>query len=223
VPEVTWVTSADTLRGMSAEPSPGSPAVRRRENTRARLIEAAEDVFTTKGVKRVTVDDLVGAAGFTRGAFYSNFSSIEEVFFALFEQQSEQMLAVVREAIDAIPEDEFSLESLGQVLERMQPIARPWYVIQTEFTLLALRNEEARRVFRQHREQFESQMVGVIGDVVRLLGREPSIPLTQLTETAIALYLHALGQDGLGIGALNTEELVNLVLPRLIMGLSHPR
>lgn len=217
------MTSADTLRRMSGEPPSSPPAVRRRENTRARLIEAAEDVFTTRGVKRVTVDDLVGAAGFTRGAFYSNFSSIEEVFFALFEQQSERMLAVVREVIDSIPEQEFSLESLGVVLESLQPIARPWYIIQTEFTLLALRSEEARRVFQQHRQQFESQMVGVIGDVVRLLGREPSIPVRQLTETAIALYLHALGQDGLGIGALNTEELVNIVLPQLILGLSHPR
>ncbi len=217
------MTSTDSLRTMSREPASRAPAVRRRENTRARLVEAAEDVFAAKGVKRVTVDDLVGAAGFTRGAFYSNFSSIEEVFFALFEQQSERMLAVVREVIDTIPEAEFSLESVGLILESLQPIARRWYVIQTEFTLLALRNADARRVFWEHREQFESQMVGVIGDVVRLLGREPSIPLEQLTETAIALYLHSLGQDALDIGTLNTEELVNLVLPQVILGLSHPR
>lgn len=221
------MTATDSLRRVSPrEPasasSPGS-AVRRRENTRARLIEAAEDVFTTTGLKRVTVDDLVGAAGFTRGAFYSNFSSIEEVFFALFEQQSERMLEVVREVIDSIPEAEFSLDSVGLILESLNPIARRWYVIQTEFTLLALRNEEARRVFQEHRQQFESQMVGVIGEVMRLLGREPSIPLKQLTETAIALYLHSLGQDGLGIGTLNTDELVNIVLPQLILGLSHPR
>ncbi len=217
------MTSADTLRGMSREPASASPAVRRRENTRARLIESAENVFATKGVKRVTVDDLVGAAGFTRGAFYSNFSSIEEVFFALFEQQSERMLAVVRDVIDSIPEQEFSLDSLGLVLESMDPIARRWYVIQSEFTLLALRNEEARKVFQQHRAQFESQMVNVVGDVVRLLGREPSIPVKQLTETVIALYLHSLGQDALGIGTLNTDELVNIVLPQLVVGLSHPR
>jgi AcrR family transcriptional regulator len=218
------VTSTDSLRRVSRrEPAPASSAVRRRENTRARLLEAAEDVFTTTGLKRVTVDDLVGAAGFTRGAFYSNFSSIEEVFFALFEQQSERMLSVVREVIDSIPEQEFSLDSVGLILESLNPIARRWYVIQTEFTLLALRNEEARRVFQEHRQQFESQMVGVIGDVMRLLGREPSIPLKQLTETAIALYLHSLGQDGLGIGTLNTDELVNIVLPQLILGLSHPR
>jgi len=218
------MTAPDSLRSVSSrEPASAASAVRRRENTRARLVEAAEDVFAATGLKRVTVDDLVGAAGFTRGAFYSNFSSIEEVFFALFEQQSERMLEVVREVIDSIPEEEFSLDSVGLILESLNPIARRWYVIQTEFTLLALRNEEARRVFQEHRQQFESQMVGVIGDVMRLLGRVPSIPLKQLTETAIALYLHSLGQDGLGIGTLNTDELVNIVLPQLILGLSHPR
>ena len=115
-------------------------SVRRRENTRARLLAAAEDVFLRKGLKRVTVDDLVGAAGFTRGAFYSNFSSIEEVFFELFRQQSEAMLAIVREVVDEAPEEEFSI---GLVLERLRPISSRWFVIQAEFTLLALRNQEA--------------------------------------------------------------------------------
>lgn len=219
------MTAVDRVREMpSPDGPPGapSPAARRRENTRARLIEAAEDVFATTGVKRVTVDDLVGAAGFTRGAFYSNFSSIEEVFFALFEQQSERMLAVVREVIASIPEDEFSLESVGLILESLHPLGRRWYLIQTEFTLLAARNADARAVFRAHRERFASQMVEVIGDVVGLLGREPTVPLEQLAETAIALYLHALGQDALGIDTLGTEELVHLVLPRLILGLSQP-
>ena len=72
------MTAPDSLRSVSSrEPTSAASAVRRRENTRARLIEAAEVVFATTGLKRVTVDDLVGAAGFTRGAFYSNFSSIE--------------------------------------------------------------------------------------------------------------------------------------------------
>ena len=118
--------------------------LRRRQNTRARLIAAAEDVFTAKGLRRVTVDDLVGAAGFSRGAFYSNFSSIEEVFYALFRAQSEQMLDTVRSLLDETPDDEFSI---GLLLARLRPLSRSWYVIQTEFTLLALRNEEARVVF----------------------------------------------------------------------------
>jgi AcrR family transcriptional regulator len=194
-------------------------SVRRRENTRARLLAAAEGVFVEKGLKRVTVDDLVVAAGFTRGAFYSNFSSIEEVFYELFRQQSEAMLAIVREVVDEAPEEEFSI---GLVLERLRPLSARWFVIQAEFTLLALRNEEARTLFQGHRALFEEQMVGLIGDLVARLGRVPTVPLEQLTETAIALYLHSLAQEGLGMGTLDTQALTDIVLPRVIVGLSEP-
>jgi AcrR family transcriptional regulator len=212
---------ADSLNAMSdGEPTPSAdPTVRRRVNTRARLLAAAEDVFVIKGLKRVTVDDLVGAAGFTRGAFYSNFSSIEEVFFALFKKQSETMLAIVREVVDQTPEGEFSI---GLVLERLRPVSARWYVIQAEFTLLALRSEQARVLFQEHRAMFEDQMVGVFSDLVAKLGRVPTVSLKQLTETAIALYLHSLAQEGLGMGTLDTDELTNIVLPQVIMGLSRP-
>jgi AcrR family transcriptional regulator len=199
--------------------TPMSTPVRRRENTRARLLAAAEEVFVRKGLKRVTVDDLVGEAGFTRGAFYSNFSSIEEVFYELFRQQSEAMLAIVREVVDEAPEEEFSI---GLVLERLRPLSARWFVIQTEFTLLALRNDEARTLFQEHRATFESQMVGLIGDVIARLGRVPTVPLEQLTETAIALYLHSLAQEGLGMGTLDTAALTDIVLPQVIVGLSRP-
>ena len=202
---------------MTAAPT---PALRRRVNTRARLVEAAEDVFVRKGLKRVTVDDLVGAAGFTRGAFYSNFSSIEEVFFAVFEQQSQRMLEIVRGVVESVPEGDFSLDSVGLILDALNPVGRRWYIIQTEFTLLALRNESARQVLADQRAGFEGQMRGAIGDVVRRLGRTPTIPIEQLSETAVALYLHSLAQEGLGQGGLDPRQLVEMVLPGVILGLS---
>ncbi|MDI9589364.1 MAG: TetR family transcriptional regulator, partial [Acidobacteriota bacterium] len=57
-----------------------SPEKRKRSHTRQKLVSAAAQVFADKGVAGATVDDLVKAAGFTRGAFYSNFSTKEEVF-----------------------------------------------------------------------------------------------------------------------------------------------
>lgn len=201
---------------------PAAPAAsRRREHTRARLLDAAQEVFAEKGLK-VTVDDLVTAAGFTRGAFYSNFSSLEEVFFALFERQSLAMLRAVREVIDAVPAGEFSLGSVGLILESLHPYGRQWYLIQTEFVLLALRNEEARAVFAAHHQTFHHQLVEVIGDVIARLGREPVIPLEQVTETAVALYLHSLAQEHLGAGSLGPRELVEVVIPQVLLGLSRP-
>ena len=199
-----------------------APGTRRRVNTRARLLEAAEDVFVRKGLGRTTVDDLVAAAGFTRGAFYSNFSSIEQVFFAVFEQQSEQMLRIVEETVRAIPEGEFSMESMATVLDAVGPLGSRWFVLQTECTLLALRRESVRAFLQEHRLRFEDQMRALIAEVVRRLGRTPTIPVEQLTETAIALYVHSLGQAGLGFGTLEPDELVRTVLPGVILGLSKP-
>lgn len=209
----------DTVPAM---PLPRTPASRRREKTRARLLEAALEVFAEKGLKRVTVDDLVAAAGFTRGAFYSNFSSIDEVFFTLFEEQSRTMLAIVRETVDSVPRGEFSLESLGLILDNLLPLGRTWFIIQSEFTLLALRNEEARRIFVEHHGKFQHEMEDLIGDVIARLGREPVVPLETLTETAIALYLHSIAHENLGTGALDTTTLVEVVLPQVLLGLSRP-
>jgi len=197
-----------------------STQVRSRENTRARLVEAAEEVFVSKGLKRVTVDDLVGAAGFTRGAFYSNFSSIEEVFFAVFEQQSQRMLEIVGGVVASVPEGEFSIESVGLILDALNPVGRRWYIIQTEFTLLALRSDSAKQVLSEQRAGFEDQMRAAISDVVRRLGRTPTIPVEQLAEAAVALYLHSLAQEALGAGTLDPRQLVETVLPGVIMGLS---
>ena len=198
------------------------PAPRRREHTRARLLEAALDVFVEKGLKRVTVDDLVGAAGFTRGAFYSNFSSIEEVFCTVFEEQSRAMIGTVRDAVRDVPAGEFSLDSLRGILDSMLPLGRTWYIISTEFTLLALRNEEARQVCVDHHHLFQHEMEELIGDVLARLGREPTLPIEKMTETAVALYLHSLANEFLGTGSFDTATLVEVVMPQVLLGLSRP-
>ena len=203
-------------------PSSTTPS-RRRQNTRTRLLSAALDVFAERGVKRVTVDDLVAAAGFTRGAFYSNFSSIEEVFFAVFEDQAARMLTAVREATDSVPAGEFSLGSIALILESLHPFGRQWYLIQTEFVLLALRNEEAREVLAEHNRRFRTELVEVISDVLARLERTPTIPVEQVSETAVALYLHSIAQEHLGETTLGPEELLTVVLPQVILGLSSTR
>jgi AcrR family transcriptional regulator len=196
--------------------------LRRRENTRARLLAAALEVFAERGIRRVTVDELVAAAGFTRGAFYSNFSSIDEVFFAVFEDQAGRMLDAVRSAIESVPEGEFSLESLGVILESLHPFGRHWYLVHTEFVLLALRNEEAREVLGEHSRRFRAEMVDVIGDVLTRLDREATIPLEQLSETTMALYMRSIAQEHLGEPTLGPAELVRDVLPQLVLGFSRP-
>lgn len=66
-------------------PSVAKPVrvTRRRGETRARLIDSAFHVFADKGYGHVTIEDVCEAAGYSRGAFYSQFQSLEELFFIL--------------------------------------------------------------------------------------------------------------------------------------------
>ena len=56
---------------------PTAPATTRRQATRERLLDAAFEVFAEQGVHASTVEQIAERAGFTRGAFYSNFTTKE--------------------------------------------------------------------------------------------------------------------------------------------------
>ena len=62
-----------------------------REQTRERLLEAAHVVFVQKGFADASVEEIATAAGYTRGAFYSNFSDKTELFFELLRKESAEI------------------------------------------------------------------------------------------------------------------------------------
>jgi AcrR family transcriptional regulator len=63
-----------------------------REETRARLFEAAAEVFAERGIGAATIEQIASAAGFTRGAFYSNFDSKDELLLAMYEDHCERSI-----------------------------------------------------------------------------------------------------------------------------------
>jgi len=83
-----------------------TPATRSRENTRARLLEAAAQVFAEVGLEGATVEAVCERAGFTRGAFYSNFESKDELFLMLAGSVADARLSGVRERVTALVGDD---------------------------------------------------------------------------------------------------------------------
>jgi AcrR family transcriptional regulator len=61
-----------------------------REETRRRLFEAAAEVFVQLGIGGASVDAITAAAGFSRGAFYSNFADKEELVTAMLADHVDQ-------------------------------------------------------------------------------------------------------------------------------------
>jgi AcrR family transcriptional regulator len=59
----------------------------KKAETRRRLLDAAAAVFIRRGFQGASVDEITAEAGFSRGAFYSNFDSKEELFVALLHDR----------------------------------------------------------------------------------------------------------------------------------------
>jgi AcrR family transcriptional regulator len=68
-----------------------------REQTRQRLLDASQIVFTNKGFVAGNVEEIVLAAGYTRGAFYSNFRSKQELLIELLKRDHLAMQAGLHE------------------------------------------------------------------------------------------------------------------------------
>ncbi|MFZ0523186.1 MAG: helix-turn-helix domain-containing protein, partial [Candidatus Acidiferrales bacterium] len=75
--------------------STGSRQQARTAATRRKLLQAAELLFARDGFEATRLEDIAAEAGYTRGAFYANFDSKEDIFFALLEQWVAQRIEEV--------------------------------------------------------------------------------------------------------------------------------
>ncbi|MFD0522750.1 TetR/AcrR family transcriptional regulator [Paractinoplanes durhamensis] len=142
---------------------------KRRAETRARLLAAAFRVFAAKGYGQARIDDVCAEAGYTRGAFYSNFSSLDELFFALYDERAALIATQVTEALTV--DDAALLEpSIHAVIARTAAtllLDRDWLLVKTDFLLHAARHPEVATRLAAHRAELrtaiESRLLGMRG------------------------------------------------------------
>lgn len=161
---------------------------RRRGQTRQRLLDAALVVFAAEGFGRSTIEQVCDRAGYTRGAFYSNFASLEELFLAMWEQHSQRMLAEVGAAVDA--ERTAGVEDVRSAVERLleaTPVDDDWYRITAEFSAHALRNPALRRVVVAREEAIAAAIVPGVEALLNRIGRRAPDPVA-LGQALIAVH-----------------------------------
>lgn len=183
---------------------------RRRAETRARLLDAAFRVFAEKGFGAVRIDDVCGAAGFTRGAFYSQFDSLEELFFVLYDQRATLINEQVRAALDAVA-DPADLESFVDRLSATLLLDRDWLLVKTDFLTHAARKPETAARLITHRAQLRSALEAKLAESKFSLPAE----LGSIGETARAVIA---AYDGVTVQLLldNDQPAARAWLARLI-------
>ena len=115
-----------------------------RDATCEKLFEAAARVFEEQGIGGASIEAIAAAAGFTRGAFYSNFNSKDELIIAMLEDHVEQsirrnldLLAVHKNLADFIE----ALKAMDRT--RQDPLGRS-PLLHIEMILYVARAEKRR-------------------------------------------------------------------------------
>jgi AcrR family transcriptional regulator len=153
-------------------PATAKRVTKRRGETRRRLLDAAMEVFSETGFGRASVEDVCSRAGYTRGAFYSNFVSLDELFLLMWQERTDAFIAAAEAAVDAADRD--PVGSLEEGVNRLLDVAvvdDAWFRVQAEFTAHALRTPGLRDVMAARERRISQLLMRVLDRAVEHVGR----------------------------------------------------
>ncbi|MEC5405499.1 TetR/AcrR family transcriptional regulator [Paraburkholderia sp. MPAMCS5] len=140
-----------------------------KDQTRQRLLDSAQAIFMKKGFVAASVEDIAGAAGYTRGAFYSNFRSKNELLLELLRRDHETMQAGLR----AIFENAASREEMeARVMLYYSTLHREnkCFLLWVEAKLLAVRDGRFRLRFNAFLHEKLKQLAAYIREFSSRVG-----------------------------------------------------
>ena len=162
---------------------------RRREATRQRLLGWARQGLAGVGWAAGAVEGVCERAGYTRGAFYPNVESKEELFLALTRQVSRERISAVRARVGALESrDDQRRRPAGAVaiIEQVLDISnddRLGVLLMSEIRIHALRNASFADAYLAQEEEMVDSVAQIVTDIAERRGfvlRVPAIEAARL-------------------------------------------
>jgi AcrR family transcriptional regulator len=214
-------------------PSATSGESARRHKTREKLLQAAYEVFAEAGVHAASVEMITERAGFTRGAFYSNFDSKEELFFALAEREMLKRFAKVQFGIDSIlpgvdVSQNFEILTFGKLIAdflALQMDDRRWTLMQSEFRLNAMRDTEQASRYLDFERNFRERLASRLDEALASVGLKFSMDSVDATRMIIELCESAMQESILSndpAPSVATSPYAMRTLPLVLQALTTP-
>jgi AcrR family transcriptional regulator len=158
-----------------------------RNDTREKLFEAAARVFEQQGIGGASIEAIATAAGFTRGAFYSNYNSKDELIIAMLEDHVEQsirrnldLLAVHKNLADFIE----ALKTMDRT--RQDPLGRS-PLLHMEMILFVARAEKRRPELAKRLRARRKLITDIVETTLKNSGKNPALDPTWIGAIVLAL------------------------------------
>lgn len=184
----------------------------KKAETRAALLRAATTVFAEQGMERASIDDVAGHAGYTKGAFYANFASKEDLFLALLDDHFAELLERLDRAVSA-DQDMVDQAREGAASFISFIASDPdWERLFFDFSFYAMRNDAFRAELVARRGALRQGIATLLQRRVDELGLTPPVPVAD-----IAMMVFAMG-DGVGLQRLLDPESLDAELYPTMLG-----
>ena len=171
-----------------------------RDDTRDKLFEAAALVFEELGINAASIENIAAAAGFTRGAFYSNFASKDELIVAMLEDHVEQ---AIRRNLDLLAKHQDMQDYIEAYRKidhnRQDPLGRA-PLLHMEMILFVARAEKRRPELAKRLRARRKLVTDIVETTSKSIGRNES--LSPVWNGAILLAL----EDGFRLHRLIDPE-----------------
>jgi TetR/AcrR family transcriptional regulator, transcriptional repressor of aconitase len=139
--------------------------------TREKLLRSASEVVARNGYEGATVERIAENAGFSKGAFYSNFSSKEDILLQLLEGNTGQDVEQLSELLSDVTEPDLVIDTIARWSDA-RAAEKKWGIIAIEFLRRASRDDT---LGERERQLFVSQWEGVGHLLIRKLSLGPHV------------------------------------------------
>ena len=159
----------------------------RKAHTRSCLLEAAARVFSRRGLQHASIDEVAEDAGFTKGAFYANFKSKEELFLAMLDERFAGRIEEIERAMASSPDLAAQVQHAGRDFASYVAADPEWERLFFEFAAHAARNEDFRQELVTRYRALRERITDALRRGCEQAGVEPPVPLEQVSLAIFAM------------------------------------
>jgi AcrR family transcriptional regulator len=156
-----------------------------REQTRQRLLDATRILFAAQGYAATSVEQIALEAGYTRGAFYSNFQDKADIFLTLLRREHERIMGELQAVLDEPAPEGVQGPPSPDLLESrlLARYARMHQDTQLLALMLEARLHAARdEAFAPHFRRFREDLLQAVGDYARTFAQRAGLTLSMSPE-----------------------------------------
>jgi AcrR family transcriptional regulator len=158
------------------------PKTRRQKQaeTRSSLLRSAAKLFCRHGLEGASVEEVAQDAGYTKGAFYSNFKSKEELFLVMLDEKFGRELERIDELLAGTGEPDDEARIAADDFVRYIHSDPEWPRLYFEFVAYAARNEDFRQELATRHRALRARLTETYRRWSANFPAEPPIPIEDI-------------------------------------------